>query len=489
MDKDIIALTASELVYKIKTKEISIVKTITTFLEHIEKVNPTYNAICELRSREDLIKEAQKKDALLEKGDRIGSLFGLPITIKDSILVKGLKNSNGDPMQKNYVATEDAELVKRLKNEGAIILGKTNTALFCIDWQSDNFWNGQTKNPYDLNRVAGGSSGGSAVAVATGMSSLDLGADAGGSIRVPAHFNGICGLRPTENYLSNRGHVKVSKKPQGRRHIITPGPLAKNVDDLILMMQVLGNNSKYQLPELPPIDFENCETWNKQSLKIAYSDTINKTEVDQEYVELFKNFITIIKNENHSLKIDHPIYDEKKAYTECSKIIGYEIGVNNPRIPLLSTFIYSFIRLKYKDHLWAKGMALGQRLSNLEYARAIDYKDEFSEIYNSFLNTYDIWITPVCSFEAYKHQKAGKSFIINGKKVGYTKAIASFVFTTALSGHPIVVIPIGKKKNGMPVGVQIHSRKWTDKKLLEIAIYFESFVKDNVEFELQLSKL
>ena len=136
--------------------------------------------------------------------------------------------------------------------------------------------------------------------------------------------------------------------------------------------------------------------------------------------------------------------------------------------------MYAFFRLKYKDHLWGKGMSIGQRLSNVGYAKTIDYKDHFSEIYDSFLTEHDIWITPVCSFEAYKHQRAGKPFTVNGKKVGYTEAMASFTFTTAFSGHPIVVIPIGKKKNGMPVGIQIHARKWNDHKLLQIAKHFES---------------
>ncbi len=476
MSKEIIELSAREIVLKIKNKDISVTQTVEAFLNRIEQINPIVNAICELRKKEDILNEAREKDVLIQKGEISGLLFGVPITIKDSIQVKGLKNSNGDPLLKNYIATEDAELVKRLKNEGAIIIGKTNTALYCMDWQSSNFWNGQTNNPYDLTRVAGGSSGGSAVAISSNLSALDLGADAGGSIRIPAHFNGIYGLRPTENYLSNRGHVKVLKKPQGRRHIITPGPFAKNVSDLILMMQVLGDNAKYRLPELPNIDFNHSQ-WDKQALNIAYSNTINLTEVDNEYLELFNNFISKIKNEPHRFKIDHPIYDEKKAYLECNKLIGFEIGVNFPKAPLLSTFMYSFFRLKYKDHLWAKGMALGLRLSNTKYAETIDYKDQFSEIYDAFLTTYDIWITPVCSIEAYKHQKAGKPFIVNGKKMPYTKALASFVFTTGFSGHPIVVIPIGKKENGMPVGIQIHSRKWTDKKLLEIAKYFETFTE------------
>jgi amidase len=472
--ENIVFESGTKLVEKIKKKEITVVEVVIAFLNHIEKFNPAINAICDIRKRDEILDEARRKDLEIQQGKNLGLLHGLPLTIKDSFLVKGLKNSNGDPFLRNYVATEDAELVKRLRDAGAIIIGKTNTALYCIDWQTTNFWNGQTNNPYDISRVAGGSSGGSAVSVASGFSPLELGADAGGSIRVPAHFNGICGFRPTENFLSNRGHLKNKNKPQGRRHVITPGPFAKNVDDLILMMDVLGNNTKYELPELPAIDFDNSK-WNKESLKIACSETINNTEVDAEYLELFRGFIAKIKTKKHQLAEDHPKYDEQKAYEECSKIIGFEIGINNPKLPLLTSFMYAFIRIKYRDHLWAKGMALGQRLSNINYAKAIDFKDDFSKIYNTFLTTYDVWITPVCSFEAYKHQNAGKLFTVNNKKIGYTKAIASFNFTTAFSGHPIVVIPIGKKKNGMPVGIQIHSKKWTDKKLLEIAKHFEEF--------------
>ena len=466
--------SASVLVEKIKSRELTVVELVTAFLNQIEKYNPKINAICDLRNREAILDEARQKDLEIEQGNPLGLLHGLPLTIKDSFFVKGLINSNGDPLLRNYIATEDAELVKRLKEAGAIIIGKTNTPLYCIDWQSTNFWNGQTNNPYDVSRVAGGSSGGSAASVASGFSPLELGADAGGSIRVPAHFNGICGLRPTENFLSNRGHLKVSNKPQGRRHVVTPGPLAKSVSDLMLMMQVLGNNSNYELPELAPYNFEDS-AWDHKSIQIAYSETINDTEVDVEYVEIFNDFINKIKNESHRVTNDNPVYDEQKAYLECSKMIGFEMGVNSPKVPLLATFMYFFIRLKYRDHLWAKGMCLGQRLSNLNYGKAIDYKDSISEIYNDFLTKYDVWITPVCSFEAYKHQKAGKPFFVNDKKVGYTEALASFNFTTAFSGHPIAVIPIGRKKNGMPVGIQIHSKKWTDRKLLEIAKYFEGF--------------
>jgi amidase len=471
--ENIIFESAASIVLKIKSKEVSVVEIVEAYLNQIEKHNAKVNAIYELRDKADILQEAKEKDLQVVNGCELGLLHGIPITIKDSFLVKDLKTSNGDPLLRNYVATEDAELVKKLKEAGAIILGKTNVALYCIDWQSTNFWNGRTNNPYDSSRSSGGSSGGSAVAVASGFSALDLGADAGGSIRVPAHFNGICGFRPTEGLLTNRGHLKYPNKPQGRRHIVTPGPLAKSVEDIVLMMQVLTNFKKHLLPEVPNVDF-NATFWNGESLNIAYAETINATEVDREYLKIFNEFINKLKKSDHFIEKESPIYDENKAYLECSKIIGFEIGVNNPKVPLLASFMFGFIYLKYRDFLWAKGMALGQRLNNSSYAKALDYKDYFSTIYHRFLTKYDIWITPVCSFEAYHHQNTGKPFVVNNQKVGYTQAMAAFNFTTGFSGHPILVIPIGKKQNGLPVGIQIHAKKWDDKRVLEIAKYLES---------------
>jgi amidase len=287
--ENIVFESATSIVRKIKSKEVSVVEIVEAYLNQIENHNSKINAIYQLRDRSEILKEAKDKDLQVANGCELGPLHGIPITIKDSFLVKDLKTSNGDPMLRNYVATEDAVLVKKLKDAGAIILGKSNVALFCIDWQSNNFWNGRTNNPYDVTRSSGGSSGGSAVAVASGFSALDLGADAGGSIRVPAHFNGICGFRPTEGLLTNRGHLKYPKKPQGRRHIITPGPLAKKVEDILLMMQVLTNFKKDPLPEVPNVDF-NASFWNGNALKIAYSESINDTEVDSEYLKILALF-------------------------------------------------------------------------------------------------------------------------------------------------------------------------------------------------------
>lgn len=415
-----------------------------------------------------------KKDALLKKGIVLGELHGLPMTVKDGFNVKGLKSSNGHPSYKNNIATEDAELVKRLKEAGAIIIGKTNLPLFSIDWQSTNSWFGQTNNPYDLSRTPGGSSGGSAAAVAMGFTPLELGSDVGGSIRVPAHFCGICGIRTTEQALSNRGQYKFPGKPQGHRQLLVAGPMGRNVTDLLLAMKVLWGKDR-QLAEIPPVDF-NASSWAGEKLNIAYANSIQNTAVDAEYAAVFTAFIEQIKKEGHSLEISQPKYDEALAYKMHGRLLGFEVDAGSSAPSFLTkSFMCFFILLKYRDARWAKGVAEGIGMSAKTHMQTLEEKEKVADIYTSFLEQFDIWITPVASIAAFKHQPAGKPFLVNGKKIPYTDAMARYNFTTALSGHPIVVIPIGETAEGMPVGVQIHAKKWHDKRLLEIARYFEHF--------------
>lgn len=229
------------------------------------------------------------------------------------------------------------------------------------------------------------------------------------------------------------------------------------------------------MAEIPAVDFESS-SWNGEKLRVAVSESINNVEIEKEYLAIFRSFIDVVKADVQEVTYSFPVYDERKAYLTCGELTGFEFGINMPLLPLSKAFIYWFIRLKYRDKYWARGIARGATSSPRQYAKTLNNKDFVSDVYNSFLTNFDIWITPVCAVGAYHHQNTGKPFLINGKQVGYTEAIASYTFTTALSGHPIIVIPIGRKANGMPVGVQIHSRKWTDKRLLDIAKHFERLV-------------
>lgn len=473
----IIFESATEIIKKIKTQEITCVEVAEQFLQQIKRFNPTINAITDLRKEEEIIKEAKEKDCQIREKKTLGLLHGLPITVKDSYNVKGLISSNGNPLLKTNKANEDAELIRRLKEAGAIIVGKSNIALYALDWQSSNKWFGQTNNPYNTEHVVGGSSGGSAASLAAGFSPLELGTDAGGSIRVPAHFCGVCGLRSTESLLPMRGNMVTPNSLRMGRYVTCNGPMARNVDDLILMMRVLATTEQ-TFSENPPVDIKQYTFPNKTSIKVAYSETIDEVELDSEYQETYTKFIQKLKNAQlFEVKKEAPKYDSDKLINLWGRIAGFDMGVALKGIPFKKLIANLFIRSMHKDGQWGKAMGAGAGSTIRKYAEALEEKDAFSDQFTEFFGRFDIWITPVSADKAFKHQKSGKPLFINGKKIPYTKAFVPFNFPSTIPGHPILVIPIGLTKSGLPVGVQIHGQKWHDYKLLEMGKELEKLTE------------
>ncbi|MCP4438671.1 MAG: amidase, partial [Aureispira sp.] len=343
--KNILFEPANQLIKNIKNKTYSVEQVVQAHLEQIEQYNPTINAVTDMYSKEAILQEAKQKDLMLQQGQDLGPLYGLPMTIKDSYQVKGLITSNGVPYLKNNRVPKDAALVQRLRKAGAVIMGKTNLPLFAIDWQSTNKWFGQTNNPYDLNRVVGGSSGGSSAALASGFTALEMGSDAGGSIRVPAHFCGVCGLRPTEGALTGRGHLEAPGQVRSIRYITSCGPLARNTDDLLLAMEVLWDK-KSSYAEIAPVDFYRSSWDNQQPLKIAYSNTLGDIELDSQYKVVYDQFINKLKQSTHLLKEDKPSYNSDECIDLWGSVVGFDFGANMPNLVpfkkfLARLFIYS----------------------------------------------------------------------------------------------------------------------------------------------------
>ncbi|PYS75892.1 MAG: amidase, partial [Acidobacteria bacterium] len=226
---EIIYSSATELARAIVEKEVSSEEVVNAHLARIEEANPKLNAVVRLTA-DAARARAREADAALARGDTWGPLHGVPVTIKDAFETAGVVSVGGTRGRAGYVPQEDAAGVARYKSAGAVVLGKTNVPEVSFAFESDNLVYGQTKNPYDLTRTPGGSSGGEAAAIASGMSPLGLGSDAGGSIRVPAHFCGIAGIKPTSGRTPRTGHFP----PMGGLldSIWQIGPLARRVEDL-----------------------------------------------------------------------------------------------------------------------------------------------------------------------------------------------------------------------------------------------------------------
>ena len=234
---ELIYTSATSLAQAIREKQISSQEVVEAYIQRIEAVNPQLNAVVQLTA-DSALTQAKQADGALAHGEITGPLHGVPITVKDSFDTKGIISTAGTKGRASYIPQQDATAVARMRAAGAIVLGKTNLPELSLAYESNNLIYGRTNNPYDLSRTPGGSSGGEAAIIAAGGSPLGLGTDAGGSIRVPAHFCGIAGLKPTSGRIPFTGLLPPALGASARlRHV---GPMARYVEDLALTLPILA---------------------------------------------------------------------------------------------------------------------------------------------------------------------------------------------------------------------------------------------------------
>ena len=237
--QDILNIGACAVSDLIAARKLSCAEVATVYLDHIERTNPAYNAIVSMRDREEILAEARDKDKLLARGIRQGWMHGFPLAIKDLAATKGLRTTQGSPIHRDTIPTRDAGFVGRMKQSGAIVIGKTNTAEFGLGSQTYNPVFGTTLNAFDRTCTAGGSSGGAAVALATRMLPVADGSDNAGSIRNPAAFNNVYGLRPTQGLIPSEGR-DICLPSLG-----TVGPMARTVDDLAMLLAIQAGHDRW----------------------------------------------------------------------------------------------------------------------------------------------------------------------------------------------------------------------------------------------------
>jgi len=267
--KNILFSSTTEVAENIKSGKLTSYEAVTAFFEQIDKYNYMYNALVAI-NRTEALKRAKEADIALSKGEIWGKLHGVPITIKDNYLTKGLKTTAGYDPLKNSIPDSDAEIVKLLKAEGAIIIGKTNLSVLAMDMQADNPIFGKTNNPWDTTKTCGGSSGGCATALATGMTPLSIGNDLAGSIRLPASYCGVYGFKPTFGVVSLNGiQTDPKENVNGLKSLAVAGPLARNIDDLELALSILAQTTSEDRRLIPLI--KNIDIIDIKDLKTEVS--------------------------------------------------------------------------------------------------------------------------------------------------------------------------------------------------------------------------
>src|SRR5215470_9288482 len=275
---ELTCLPALKMAELVRSKEISPVELAEAHLQRIEKMNPKLNAFVHVDAAR-VRREARAAEWAVKSGAGLGSLNGVPISIKSSIDVAGHRCEAGTKLRAGYVAAHDAPLVARLRGAGAVILGVTNTPEMLMAWETDNLLYGRTNNPWDLRRTPGGSSGGEAAAIAASCSAGGVGSDGGGSIRVPAHFTGICGLKPTPGRIPATGHFPNSLGPFALLGVV--GPMARTVADLRAMFEVMqgpddGDTFASPVPVRHPSPLE------LKRIRVGYFESDGRTAVTAE---------------------------------------------------------------------------------------------------------------------------------------------------------------------------------------------------------------
>ena len=480
---DIIYATATQLAQMIRNKEVSAVEVLDAYLQQIDRYNGSINAIATL-DVERAKNRAIEADEALAKGENWGVLHGVPVTIKDTLETAGLLTTAGYPPLENYIPSEDATTVARLKAAGAIILGKTNLSKLAGDYQTNNPLFGQTNNPWDLERTVGGSSGGSASAVAAGFSPLDLGSDVAGSIRLPAHYCGVYGLMPTDRRVPTTGHIPpLPGQSQFIRHMLRIGAFARSVADLQLCFSLIAGADIRQ-PEIPPVTEEPTEK-QLSELRIAWTYGVDFLPVSEDTRCCIQTAINRLSDTGCYLEQCNPTdLDWEEALALYSAFAGYELFASASQRGILSamwmgitTELSARIQTTFKSGtpLSKKGN-LAFPPSMAKYKTILTQRDRIMTQMDRFMNQWDAWICPVSISPAFGHCNFGHSIEVDGVKFPYLLACGGYTMPLNLTGSPVVVIPIGQSESGLPIGVQIVGKRWQDIELLAIANEISSVI-------------
>lgn len=428
-------------------------------LDAIARYNPVLNAVVTLNP--DALQDAARADALADTAR--GLLHGLPITVKDCFATAGLRTTSGHPPLADYVPQEDAELVARLRAQGAVLIGKTNLPPLAGDIQCANPIFGRTNNPFDSALTSGGSSGGSAVAVAAGFSALDLGSDLGGSIRIPAAFCGVAGMKITEGRWSLAGHIPpLPGMMRSVWHMLSPGLLARHVDDLRLGFAAL-DDKPFAMPALPT------------SLRIAWCDDFAGIPLCRRTRTGLQQAVARLQAQGHQLVRDRPVdFDLPEAWATYGEILGVEMGLGLPR-PLRWALRAGRCFLPQKAHL-TRAFVRGLRMSMYGYHQALNVRLRLIAALERFLDEYDVWLCPVSPLTAFPHAPYRlrlPSLAIENTRWPYLDASMALTVPFSLTGSPVISLPAGLQQ-GLPVGVQLVGKRYQDERLLAVAAMVEA---------------
>jgi len=450
---EVVLRSALQQLAMLRSGGISVVELAEAHIRQIERLDPQLNAFADFNP--DRVRaEARRLESLQ---DVRGVLHGLPVTVKSSIATAGYRCEIGSLLQKGDIPREDAVVVARLRAAGALILGTTNCPEFLMAYETANLLHGQTRSPWDLERSPGGSSGGESAAIAAGLSAAGLGSDSGGSVRVPAHFTGICSLKPTPGRIPGTGHLPPCVGPFSILGAI--GPMARTIQDVSLMFRVLSGQDATD-PISPPVGLRELRLEDLRGSAIGYFEDDGLVPVTAETRQA--------------------VQDAARALCEA----GFRVEPFRPRTleslrKLWWTFFVKCGAMFYAPTIRGREQHLSPIFKEFLEIAAGTPPLTATEVLNAWAELdvlraktleemcdHRVLLCPVASIPAFRHGE--RKWSIDGQSVDYLDAVRHTQWFNALAA-PAAVVPVGRSPEGLPIGVQIVARPFDDEVALVVA--------------------
>ncbi|TPK88364.1 amidase [Mesorhizobium sp. B2-4-17] len=440
---DAIFSSIADLAAAIAKRKISAVEALDAHLAQIDSHNGAVNAVISL-DREGARERARNADAAVARGEALGPLHGVPFTLKDTHETAGMKTTVGFPPFADYVASHDSPVVARLKAAGGNLFAKTNVATMLSDWQSNNPLFGRTSNPWNLERTAGGSSGGAAAAVSTGMTPFDVGTDMQDSIRLPAAFCGVYGLKPTERRVSLVG---AFPDPAGAarsvRLMSCLGPLARSVDDLSLIYRIIAGPDGRDT-DLAPVPVEATPELDLQTVRIAFASTFPGFPVAGDISAAVENLARQLQSAGATVEeAKLPRLDLHDDLAQGGALIGMMMEAAQPEPPEEPTPISRWFG-------------------------ALARRDRSILAWDALFESHDALLCPVAMTTAFPHCEPGTTIEVGGGQQSYWM-LPAYGAVFNYSGHPALSMPCGQDGDGLPIGLQLVGRRWSESRLFGMA--------------------
>jgi amidase len=459
--QSLVFLPAAEQARLIREREVSAREVMAAHLAQIDRVNPRVNAIVSAIPPEQALAQADAADrALANAGQRgaVGVLHGLPVAVKDLVETQGIRTTRGSPIYRDFVPERDALIVERMKAAGAIVIGKTNTPEFGAGSQTFNAVFGETRNPYDLGRTCGGSSGGAAVALACGMLPIADGSDLGGSLRNPASFCNVVGFRPAP------GRVPVWPTALGWWTLSVQGPMAREVQDVALLLSVLAGpdaRSPIALPE-PGGAFRAPLARDFKGARVALSVDLGRYPVDAQVARVVRAQGDVLRGLGCVVEEAHPdlagadeVFQTLRAWRFALEH-GEELETHRP--------------LMKDTVIW--NTEQGLKLDGGAVARAEALRTALYHSMRAFMERHEYLVLPAAAVPPFPIEQRYVTEIAGVKLKSYIDWMG-VCYAITVTGHPAISVPAGFTADGLPIGLQIVGRHQADFSVLQLAHAFE----------------